>query len=224
VFKRFLSIFNAVFDVLFLLGVSYMVSEYYNDAAVNVNPVNAYESWKKQNINSDSLHSGDLIMRDSRGFFSQVFRLGSQKEKLYSHSGVIIKDTVNGQVKVFVYHSVGGEENVTNKMKKDPIEIFCSPESNYAYGIYRYILPQKQINIFVAEIKKYYKQGMEFDLSLDLTTDNKMYCSEVIYKSLLVASKTDTIEVDRTSTNKPYIPLDKLYLNKFTKKIVHKEY
>jgi hypothetical protein len=66
--------------------------------------------------------------------------------------------------------------------------------------------------------------GMEFDLELDLSTDDKMYCSEIIYKSLLAVTKTDTIEVDRISTTKPYIPLDKLYLNKFTRKLTHVEY
>jgi hypothetical protein len=224
VFKKYLNISGILFDVLFLAGIAYLVSEYFNDAAVNVDPVNAYTSWQNQHINPDSLESGDLILRDSRGFFSQVFRKASQEQKLYSHSGIIMKDTVNGKVKLFVYHCVGGEENVTNKMKRDPIEIFCTPESNYAFGIYKYDLPPDTKTKFVKEIRKYYKMGMEFDLELDLSTDDKMYCSEIIYKSLLAVTKTDTIEVDRTSTTKPYIPLDKLYLNKFTRKLTHVEY
>jgi hypothetical protein len=224
VFKKFLNIFLVLFDVLFLAGVSYMVSEYFNDAAANVDPINAYTEWRKQNISPDSLQSGDLILRDSKGFFSQVFRKSSQQEQLYSHSGIIIKDTVNGKVKVFVYHCVGGEENKTNKMKKDPIEIFCTPESNYAFGIYRYTFGKETKDKFIAEIKKYYKMGMEFDLQLELDTDDKMYCSEVIYKSLNAVSKTDTIEVDRTTTTKPFIALDKLYLNNFTRKITYREY
>lgn len=212
---------SLLFDVLFLLALTYLVTEYFNDPAKNINRVDAYASWKKLHIDESKIESGDIILRDSKGFFSQSFKKFSLKDKCYSHSGVIIRDPNNG--KLYVYHCVGGEENVTNKMKKDPIEVFTTPESNYAFGIYHFNLSAAERTGFIAQVKEYYRQKMEFDLDMDLNTDNELYCTEMIYKSLKIATGKDFIPLTH-AIGTTYIALDNLYLNDITNTVYKKEY
>lgn len=219
--KRIFFNISLLFDVLFLLALAYLVSEYYNDPAKDINKYDAYASWKSLKVNEDTIRSGDIILRESRGFFSQTFKSFSLVDKRYSHSGVIIRDTVDN--KLYVYHCVGGEENKTNKMKKDPIEVFCTPESNYAFGIYRFDLPQTEMKGFITQVKEYYKQKMEFDLDMELATDNELYCSEMIYKSLKKATGKDFIPLTQ-AFGATYVALDNLYLNDITTKIYTKHY
>lgn len=210
-----------MFDVLFLLALAYLISEYYNDPAKNINKYDAYASWRGLKIDEASIKSGDIILRESKGFFSQTFKTFSLVDKCYSHSGVVIRDTVDG--KLYVYHCVGGEENKTNKMKKDPIQVFCTPESNYAFGIYRFDLTKDEMHSFIAQVKEYYRLKMEFDLDMELATDNELYCSEMIYKSLRKATGKDLIPLT-TAFGATYVALDNLYLNDITTKIYTKHY
>jgi len=219
--KRLLKVISLLFDVLFLLTLAYLVSEYYNDPAKNINQIDAYANWRSLKIDESTLQSGDIILRDSKGFFSQTFKSFSLVDKCYSHSGVIVRDSINN--KLYVYHCVGGEENKTNKMKKDPIHVFCTPQSNYAFGIYRFNLPPAQMKGFIAQVKEYYKQKMEFDLKMKLETDNELYCTEMIYKSLKKATGEDFIPLTQ-AFGATYIALDNLYLNPITKQVYKKNY
>ena len=104
----------------------------------------------------------------------------SLHDKTYSHSGIasLENDTL------FVYHAMGGEWNPDKKICRDPFELFCNPYENRGFGIYRYQLDKKQLNRFTDSAKSYYKQGVTFDMKFDLATDDKMYCTEFIFKAM----------------------------------------
>ena len=82
------------------------------------------------------IQNGDLILRTGRDFTSEIMRQLSTKDKTYSHCGIasIEHDSV------FVYHSIGGEWNPDQKLRRDPFEIFCNPFENRGFGIFRYKL------------------------------------------------------------------------------------
>lgn len=210
-----------LFDVLFLLALGFLVREYFNDPATKVIPQNAYNDWRKLHISDTTFKNGDIILRNSMGFFSQSFKDFSLTDKSYSHSGVIIKDSITG--KCYVYHCVGGEENITNYMKKDRLEVFVSPQSNFGFGVYRYDIPKKEKAAFISGILTHYKNKMDFDLDMDIDTDDKMYCTEVIYKTLKSVSSKNYLEIT-DAFGKRYVALDNLYLNKITKQIIKINY
>ena len=155
------------------------------------------------------LQSGDLIFRHGRGFISNAFRTFSMKDKKYSHAGIICIEKDG----VFVYHAIGGEENLSNKLKRSSLGEFCDPENISAYGIYRYPLSDSEKAGLSKLVKAYYQAGLEFDLAFDMNTDNKMYCSEFIYKILCkVKSNKNFLPLSELNGLK-YVAIDNLYMN-----------
>jgi hypothetical protein len=177
----------------------------------------------KTNINStsnplrisypDSLfHSGDLIFRDGRGIISSTFRKLSLTDPKYSHAGIIHRE--NG--KIFVYHMIGGEENKTNKMRKDLLSDFCCPIQSNAFGVYRTDQNENEIDSLAGY---YFSNHLEFDTHFDLTTDDKMYCTELIYKILKKVSGQDNFLPLSVLSGVNYEACDNIYLSSHSKKI-----
>jgi hypothetical protein len=61
------------------------------------------------------------------------------------------------------------------------------------------------------EITNYYKQGIRFDSLFEMQTDDKMYCSEMIYKALLKATN-NRIKLNMTTPSHA----DKVMYSHFT--------
>ena len=134
----------------------------------------------------------------------------SFNEKKYSHAGIV---HIEGG-KAYVYHAIGGEENVSNKMRKDLLKDFCDPQYVHSFGIYRYDLNESQVKKYDSLTTDYYNKGLQFDTKLDLATDDVMYCSEMIYKNLQkVTGDKDYISISDVKGYK-YVAIDNLYLNK----------
>ena len=167
------------------------------------------ENWSKVLPAHALLHSGDLIFRHGNGFISDAFRAFSVRDKKYSHAGIISIEANQ----VYVYHAIGGEENVSNKLKKNTLKEFCSSENAKSFGIYRYALSEAEKNQLGELVQGYYQKGLEFDLSFDLQSDDKMYCSEFIYKILTkVKSNKNFLPLSEVNGLK-YVAIDDLYLN-----------
>ena len=146
---------------------------------------------------------------------------GSRNDRFVKQLGGIVKK-INGQT--FIYHATGGEENVSQKMKCEPIAIYCHPAATYKFGVFRWDLTDEQRTRFMEILDGYYKSGMEFDLDFDMTTDGKMYCSEMIYKALIAATGDKDYIALSNVIDKPYVAIDNLYLNPHCKNIFKYEY
>lgn len=178
------------------------------------------EKWEAVGLDYDSLRSGDLILRHGRGFISDLSATFSVQEAKYSHSGVLRKEGDE----IFVYHAIGGEENQSNKMRKDPIELWCHPKAIFEFGIYRYDLNDSELMRYDSILTSWYEQGMEFDLDFDLTTEETMYCSEMIYRALILATNDKNFLPLTEVLDKPYIAVDNLYLNPHCKLLFQYNY
>jgi Permuted papain-like amidase enzyme, YaeF/YiiX, C92 family len=126
------------------------------------------------------LKEGDLVLRLNTDPGSQYIKNFNRQDKSYSHAGIVIVE--NGYP--YVYHIVNGEENPDEKLRKDSLHRFCNPRRNYGYGIYRYQLATVEMKRLKQLLHQWYKQGIYFDSSFNLKTDNRMYCSEMISKAL----------------------------------------
>lgn len=173
-------------------------------------PVNENRKlWLKAMPAATTLHSGDLIFRHGRGFISNALMSLGQREKKYSHAGIVAVENGN----VYVYHSIGGEQNISNKLRKDKLEDFCSPQDVHAFGIYRSDLSPGQIVSVMEKITDYYKDELEFDTRFDLLSDDKMYCTELVYKIFNAVSGERNYISLSTVGDKVYVACDDLYLN-----------
>lgn len=131
-------------------------------------------------VSTKIVSNGDLIVRCGRDAASLIMRNLSAGEKMWSHCGVAYWENDSPMV----YHALGGESNPDMALRRDPFVLFCNPFENKSFGIYRYHLSgQEQMNLRKT-ILSYYKRHLPFDMKFDLATDNEMYCSELVKKSL----------------------------------------
>lgn len=178
------------------------------------------QQWKAAGLDESTLMDGDLVLRHSMGFVSDAILTFQTQDPQYSHSG-IVKKIGN---KTYVYHATGGEENVSQKMKREEIALFCHPAATYKFGVFRWDITDEQRAHFMKILDGYYAAGMEFDLDFDMTTDNKMYCSEMIYKALIVATGDSNYIALSNVLEKPYVAIDNLYLNDHCTNLFKYEY
>ena len=207
--KRFLIILSSVI-ILFIGLTSAFYIRNYEKNKIELSTEELHAKWNMAKPYLKKLKTGDLILRHGRGFISNAFMSLSFKEKKYSHAGIVHVE--NGMA--YVYHAIGGEENVDNKLRKDLLQDFCDPQYVHSFGIYRYDLNMEQTKQFDSLATYYYHQEMQFDTKLDLATDSVMYCSELIYKLLQkVTGDMDYLSISNVKGYK-YIAIDNLYLNK----------
>lgn len=163
-----------------------------------------------------TVQPGDLILRCGRGFISNAMRNFSLHEKKYSHAGIAVIE--NG--KVHVCHMLGDEvANSLTDFIKEPLEVFCSEKENSAFAIFRYNLDAGEKTVFISAIEKLSVKKIPFDALFDLNSDEKLYCTELIYKCIKEATGNGNyIPLSRIG-NRSYVAIDNLYLNEHCKKI-----
>lgn len=149
--------------------------------------------WSELNFPLDTIKTGDLVLRHSEGFSSDIFKGASKKENLYSHAGIAVR---NEDGSVDVYHMLGGVENPNFNLKKDSVQAFVSPTFAKAFAIYRYDLVNEDRENVDSLVRYFYKSNLQFDMEFNVDTDKKMYCSEFVYKVILFATnKKDFIHL-----------------------------
>lgn len=211
---------RGIFSLVFLYFGYYTVRNHnYIPSPRELNEIHK-KLWEQVNLPVSELKTGDLILRHGKGFVSDAMLSFSTNDPQYSHSGII--EIENGQA--FVIHAVGGEENETNYTRREPIAVFCHPYSIHKFGVFRFCIEDSVMDDFVAQMKRYYAQKIEFDLDFDMYTEEKMYCSEMIYKAMDIATKGKNFIPLARVMEKPYVAIDDLYLNGFCNPIFSYSY
>ena len=125
------------------------------------------------------LQNGDLILRRGRSIESFAVFM-ADKNRDFSHIGIVAIE--NGEP--FVIHAVPGEsgKNPERVIKERP-EIFLSREKASHYAIYRSIFSAWEREKVAAKALEYYYNGVEFDHEYNLDSDQKVYCTELVFKA-----------------------------------------
>jgi hypothetical protein len=169
------------------------------------------ERWRVIKILKDSIREGDLVLRCGNDHISESLRDFSQQEKLYSHSGIAL--THNGEM--FIYSNMAGDINPNEIMRRDNVDSFLNPVHNVAAGVYRYDFSKDESDKLKSIVEAHYLNKLQFDMNFDLATDNKMYCAEMIAKSVEQAT------VNRISI--PKSPVTKELRQKYLKMALDKK-
>lgn len=130
------------------------------------------------------LQTGDLVVRRGDDMTSYMLSQLNTNDKTYSHCGIVVEE--NGYP--YVYHSIGGEDNPDGIIRRDSAHYWYSPANNLSFAAYRYAVSDSVKNSFVQCIYDFYKEKRMFDMSFDMATDDRLYCSEMIYKAMLQAT------------------------------------
>ncbi len=155
------------------------------------------------------IQTGDIITRTGNDLTSNILRKLCKKDQTYSHAG--IASIENGVI--YVYHTVGGESNPNEKIKHDRLSQYVNGFDNQGFGIFRFAFDTVVSRKIVKQAQEYYHQGIVFDLAFDLTTDDKMYCTELVAKTIEKAiQKPNYFSLD-TLSGKVYIAPDCIFLH-----------
>lgn len=126
------------------------------------------------------IKNGDLIFRNGTDEVSQAARSFNRIDTSFSHCGILLVEHDS----IFVYHALGGQYNPDQKLRRDPLDSFCSPAEADKFAVYRYTLQPLQNDSLTAIVQRYYRNELKFDLYFNFLTDDRMYCSEFVFKSL----------------------------------------
>ncbi len=159
------------------------------------------------------LHDGDLVLRRGRDMTSYIFSEINQKDKTFSHCGLVFFE--NGYP--FVYHAIGGEENPNQTLKRDSIKSWFSYKTNQAIGIARFSMSKEGYVDLKEKVVQSYFEKKKFDNHFDLKTDDYVYCSEFVFKTMNKVFGNDTVFKTVEKLGRTYISVENLYHNARTK-------
>ncbi len=155
------------------------------------------------------LRQGYIVIRRGLGADSYMLAEMNRRDKTYSHCGIVMIE--NGYP--FVYHSIGGEDNPDERLRRDSANFFFSPERNTHIGVVRYDFDSIAISSLRDIVTDIYKERPKFDLKFDLSTDERLYCSEFVYKAIARATR-DTAYIPRSILlGKRIVGIDDLFMN-----------
>lgn len=220
-----------IFLLIFFMSCTLSVNE-------KVNPTSNEDS-TMTNIRKlkDIAQAGDLVVRMTDDFISEQIKFLNEKEKIYSHAGlIIIRD---GRPYVC---NISPNDPKIDTIRIEPVDSFLNPAKNLACALYRYDLSKIETDSLTTILRNYKERNVTFDWLYDLKTDDKMYCAELIDKALRSATG-DRISIEETNipasmqatvfaffrkqhvtkkmvAERKIITIDNLYLRKDCKKIM----
>ncbi|PQJ10365.1 hypothetical protein CJD36_010330 [Flavipsychrobacter stenotrophus] len=157
----------------------------------------------------DNLKSGDVVLRSGIGPDSYILSKLNQKDRTYSHCGVVMIE--DGYP--FVYHSIGGEDNPDERLRRDSADIFFTPKYCRGLAVVRYDYDSVHIEKLRAVVRGYYSVRPRFDMRFDLATDSALYCSEFVCKAIN-KSMDDTGYIKTSfAYGRRFVGIDDLFMN-----------
>lgn len=148
-----------------------------------------------------------LIVRLGDGYFSNIFRRVSSEEKRFSHSGIIHR--VGERYKV--YHIEANELTGKGIVRDEPLESFISHSREWA--LYAIDAPDSVKKGIVEQAGIFYESEIPFDLDFDLASDDKLYCSELVAKSINNTFGEELITPGLQIAGRLFYGLDDIYLH-----------
>ena len=151
--------------------------------------------------------NGDILYRLGSGFFSDFFKDFSQKDKKFSHVGIIYKTALNDTL--FVIHAEADDFSGIGFVKKEPVSVFLDDVKNWA--IYRL----KTNDIICQKVSDYAFQYQEkkipFDTAFDTQDSSAFYCTELVAHCVNNAFNEKIINANTVHKNGIYIAIDDTY-------------
>ena len=175
----------------------------------SISPADLSTAFKAIDSLKQFINSGDIIFRNGRDEISQAARSMNRKDTSFSHCGLVFIENDSA----FVYHAIGGVYNPGQKLRRDLLDSFCTPVENNAFGLYRYNLGKEKIEKLKMVVGNFYKAGLKFDMYFNYFSDDVMYCSEFVFKSLNKSLNGAYSKYVRLDTLPYGVTTDDLFLN-----------
>lgn len=179
---------------------------------------------KLNNAKSDSckhlLSNACIVLRRGNDVISEMFSQLNMTDKSYSHCGIALKEND----KWFVYHSIGGEDNPDAILRKDSFEQFIRADHNMGFGICQFPLSKEQATDIQQKVHEFYEAKIPFDMKFDLTSNDRLYCAEMVYKAYKDGLKQDSFFNLTNHKGFVYVSTDNIFINKQAKMLCRVTY
>lgn len=166
-------------------------------------------------VHIDSLKNicqqGDLIVRLGDDFISDRIRYLSAKDYSYSHAGIIV---IHNNEKMVCHIYPDDFTPGADTIRFDKIDTFLNRRTNLKCALYRYDLSGSEKINMQHELDKYYDNKVRFDKKYELKTDDKLYCTEMIYKVLKKVTN-DRIAIEQSNVPQKMQHLVSVYFKKY---------
>jgi len=155
------------------------------------------------------LKNGCIVLRTGNDVISSMFAKFNTMDKTYSHCGIAFQE----EGKWYVYHSIGGEDNPDEKLRRDTYERFVSQEHNLGFGICNLGLnTQEQANLKEV-VYQFYQQHLPFDMKFDLGSNDRLYCAEMVFKAYHTALNTRSFFKTTIHKSFEFVSTDNIFVN-----------
>ena len=141
------------------------------------------------------LRNGDIVMRSGIGLWSELFRGYNERDKRFSHVGIVMER----RGKFFVLHAEADDITIRGDVHLIPVEEFIGASSGV--GVSR--LHTLDSNFFAEKALEFL--GRKFDWKFNRRESVRLYCTELVDIALrsvpggekgLIVGKNDIIPVD----------------------------
>ena len=162
------------------------------------------------------IKTGDVVTRTGNDFTSESLRKLCRRNTTYSHCGIASIENDS----LFIYHTLGGEWNPDEKLKRESFEQFADPYTNNGLGLFRFDMSQIEVTQLIKVVHRLFSEHLKFDMKFDLSTDDRMYCAEFLYKSFKEASKQQIMFAKSRIGDFEFIGVDDIFLYPGCNKII----
>jgi hypothetical protein len=130
-----------------------------------------------------ALETGDFVFRRGRSLISQMV-LSADSSSSYSHVGIIM--IIEGNA--FVAHTTTGEPPIEDVARVEPLDVFLRDDRASAAAVYRLKDSARHFAVKAVEAAlSFAEKRVPFDDALDLSTSDKLYCTEMVWRAYLAA-------------------------------------
>ncbi len=130
------------------------------------------------------VQNGDIIFRNGIGKESSLIRKYSLRDTNFSHVGLCL--VYHG--KPYVYHMLGGGDNISGKMLRERLDVFCDSTANDRIGVFKINTSKINLQRLAYFTDSIFNSSVTFDYNFSLT-NNSLYCTEFIVLAIRHASK-----------------------------------
>ncbi len=156
------------------------------------------------------LSDGCLVLRKGNDVISDIFSKLNRSDPSFSHCGIAFFE----QQQWVVYHSIGGEDNPNQKLRRDSFEKFVIPSDNTGFGICNLQLKKPEIEKLHTIVDSLFQKEIPFDMQFDLKSDDRLYCAEMVYKAIQQAVANDSLFTLTVHKGFSFVSTDNLFVNK----------